>query len=442
MRYREWRQWLSEIPWALRWFVLLVLVRPVLDTLYFLKDISPFLSPPYVIGALTPILIIASLSSRSIGRIQWSLLDRLFVLWGALMVFNALAVLAIGISLVTIEVSLKLATPVLIYVFLRHLIQSRRDLVGVLTCFLYSAVPVFGMMLYERFVSPFQSDPTFTRGFYRYSGLYGDIVSYSVYFVGTYLIAGYLFLSSAERASIGRAAVRFAFVAGLCVLGFLQIHHNMSWGVAAALSSLLLFQTFSGRKLGSASLLLAIFFVLGIFFHEDVGQRVGRSLETEIAVLDGRAGQEKAFHGRMSRWNDYLDRWDEQAPLAKAFGVSLMSDRAETGMLFGIHTDYLRIMFASGVVGLAFYLAYFLRLILCTWQVRGNGEQFLLRGGIAIMLLFSISTVPTLYFGLLYLCLSIFAFAALPAVSQRSALQGNFTIVGPYRGSYSTRTCP
>ena len=414
MTFSEWRRWVAGLPWALRWFIPLVLIRPFIGALYFLKDVSVFLSPLYIVGVATPILIIASLFSRRIPRISWSFLDQLFFLWGAAMVFNALAVLTIGISLVTLEMSLKLATPVLIYLFLRHLVQTKRDLVGVLTTFLYSSAPVFAMMIYERVVSPLGDAPRFTRGFYRYSGLYADVMGYGVYFVGVFLVAGYLYLADNSRGTYAKAAIRLGVLSALCVLGLLHIHHNASWVVIGALSVILLFETLRRGDLGPALLILALFLVLGLLFFNDISQNVEGGFEGEVAVLEGQRSAEYAFHGRMSRWTRYVDQWDKLDPAAKLFGVSLTSERPEGGMMFGIHNDYLRIAFSSGLVGLSLYLLYYLSLVLASCRIQSSAERFLIRGTVAIILLYSVSTVPTLYYNLLNLCLPVFAFAALP----------------------------
>lgn len=58
MKFNQWKIWLKSKPWILKWFILLVLIRPIIDNLYFLKDISPFLSPLYIAGVLTPLMVI------------------------------------------------------------------------------------------------------------------------------------------------------------------------------------------------------------------------------------------------------------------------------------------------------------------------------------------------------------------------------------------------
>lgn len=412
MTVRGWWTWLTNLPWVLRWFVLLLLFRPIVDVLYYLKDISPFFSPPYLVGGLTPIAITMSMLSKRMPKIQWSILDILFLLWGTLMLFNGIAVLASGITTGNLEVAFKLSSPVLIYFFLRHVIRSKRDLDGLLTTFLYSSMPVFGMMLFESLVTPIDHTPTFTRGFYRYSGLFADIVDYSVYFIGALFVSGYLYLSECRGESRGKSAVRLGIVTWLTVMGLIHIHHNMSWAVSFALLGLILLHTVRQGKVGLAATFLSMCTLIGVFVFDDAADNVSHGYANEIAVLEGHASEERAFHGRVSRWSHYLELWDDESAIPQFLGVSLASTGANRGMLFGIHDDYLRILFSSGVVGLGIYLLFYARLLFETLSIPGNAERFLIRGGVAIMLLFSVSTVPTLYFGLLYLCLSIFAYGA------------------------------
>ena len=130
MSFSVWKQWLGSLPWSLRWFVLLVLFRPFVDNFYFLKETSIFLSPLYIVGVMTPILIVASFFSGSLPKKNKSNLDQAFGFWGALVFFNVLALLTLQLSLDIMEVAIKMSTPVLIYFFARHLVQSKQDLKG------------------------------------------------------------------------------------------------------------------------------------------------------------------------------------------------------------------------------------------------------------------------------------------------------------------------
>ena len=67
--------------------------------------------------------------------------------------------------------------------------------------------------------------------------------------------------------------------------------------------------------------------------------------------------------------------------VAKVLGVSTTSTKLEGGMLLGIHSDYLRILFVCGYAGLACYLMFYLALFLVTVEVVPERPIVSLSGG-------------------------------------------------------------
>ena len=131
MTFREWTAWLRELPWAFRWFPLLVILRPVVDNLYFLKEVSPVLSPPYIVGVLTPVLCINAFVRYKFPKFNAA--DKAFLYWSIAVIFGVLMLLFYDpFSLLTLEFVLKLSMPVYIYFFLRLFIKDLRDLHGIL----------------------------------------------------------------------------------------------------------------------------------------------------------------------------------------------------------------------------------------------------------------------------------------------------------------------
>ncbi|HXD93300.1 MAG TPA: hypothetical protein VNX01_08810, partial [Bacteroidia bacterium] len=86
MTYKEWKYWLKSQPWHLRWFTVLVLIRPIVDNFYYLKNISPFLSPLYLVGIATPILCVYAIISFK--RKDKSVFDFLFGIWTILILLS------------------------------------------------------------------------------------------------------------------------------------------------------------------------------------------------------------------------------------------------------------------------------------------------------------------------------------------------------------------
>ena len=60
MSFKQWWAWYKGSPLFKKWFILLILLRPLIDNFYELKETSALASPLYIVGILTPILILLS----------------------------------------------------------------------------------------------------------------------------------------------------------------------------------------------------------------------------------------------------------------------------------------------------------------------------------------------------------------------------------------------
>lgn len=394
MSYRKWKQWVQSLPWSLRWFVFLVLFRPLLDIFYYLKDISPFLSPLYIVGVMTPVLIAGSFLSKSFPRKENSSLDWVFGVWGVLLFFNVLAALTWQFSLYSLEIAFKLLLPIVLYFFLRHLIRSKRDLMGILTTFLYSSLIPFGMLLYEKFFTSIRAD--ISRGMMRSSGAYADVISYAIYWMGALLVASYIFLGQDTRMFLLKRARLLIVVCALCLLGLLTIHHLTTWGVFFMLIGLLIFYSTRSKHIPAMLLMLLIGIVGFYFIGDTVNEKISVLIEVDMRVLEGDLDSGRALHGRFDRWRRYIEQWEEMPVTSKLFGVSLTPSawRHGTSVLGGVHNDYLRILFASGLLGLSTILLFYVILFFKSWSLAPS-EKFLVQGAIALMLLYSITKLPS-----------------------------------------------
>jgi O-antigen ligase len=154
-----------------------------------------------------------------------------------------------------------------------------------------------------------------------------------------------------------------------------------------------------------------------------VGDRVASVYASELKVLQGHEDSDRAFHGRMYIWKSYLRRWSDTSLLTKLVGISA-ADQEELAptprgqvqvminmVLAGIHNDYLRIMFSAGLIGLTLYFLFFV-LVIVSGMGANVAERFLIITASAIVFLYSVTTLPTLYAPCLYLYMPVFAYAA------------------------------
>ncbi len=416
MSFKEWKLWLRQLPLSLKWFVVLILVRPLLDIFYFLKDVSPILSPTYIIGAITPIVILFSFLSRKFPkRFPSYVIDLNFSLWAVIVVLNSFVLLAIRFDFSSLGNSLKFIIPLLLFFYLRSFVSSAKDLQGILQTFIYSAmVPLF-FLIYELAINPIRvvelSDGR--GGGTRIQGAYADIMNYAIYTTGALLITFYFYFKRLEQRKLKLNYIIKTFsIFGLCFISLTAIRQSSSWGVTAAI--VLLFLFFSLKKKRSALVVILLTPLLMYLGYNAFRTNIEPLIKKEYKVIEGEADFERSFNGRATRWTQYFDVFANMPVPCHLFGAPLSGKKDAIIMVGGkMHNDYIRILFLSGFIGLLVYLLF---MILISRRVKymGLSERFLVLGALASILLYSISTIPTLYAPYLYYILPIFAYAALP----------------------------
>ena len=414
MRFKDWKIWIKSKPWILKWFILLVLLRPIIDNLYFLKEISPFLSPLYIVGVLTPIIVVYVLAK--FPKPKKSSFDKYFKIWSFFLLVGILFVIIFDpLSKDSFEFLLKLSLPIYLYFFVRVFIQNKRDLEGVLTTFLYSGGFVAVLLLYELLFGAIRIVES--RGMERLQGSFGDVVSYGIYLSFCFLIAGYFYFSKKGEISKPKRMRLLVIVGGLSLLTLFNIHHVASYTTFVAILLLFMVFNFRGNKGGALVLSVLFFLMFYLFGQSIIEEKITPLLQTDISVYEGEKGSEKLLHGRVGRWTVMLDKFTDQNAFAQFFGYPLTLTRSYHYVGVGSHNDYIRILFLSGYFGLFYYLV----LLIVFFKKAKKLEysiKFLAFGTLGILMLFSISIVPTYYPPFMYIVMSVFAFVALPKQQQ------------------------
>jgi hypothetical protein len=80
-------------------------------------------------------------------------------------------------------------------------------------------------------------------------------------------------------------------------------------------------------------------------------------------------------------------------------------------------------LFSSGIVGLCAYLLFFVQITVRA-LFAARSDRYLVWSVVALILLYSITTLPTLYSGLMYICLPVLAFGSRPRSYSGTALGG------------------
>lgn len=410
MKFKEWVSWYKSLCISYRWFIILIFLRPIVDNLYYLKEISPLVSPLYIVGVLTPFLAIWGIKQTK--YYYPSHLDGILKIWLALILFSSMFIFINNtFDLKFYEIFFQTITAFAVYFFARRLIKSHRDIDGILMTFLYSSIIVACIILYEIIFHPFKN--TISRGMIRLEGAYADVMNYSIYITQSILISGYFVLRKSVSLSKNTRITILITVLCLAFISLIRINHAASIGVSVALVCLFSLFYFQ-RSILQAIVFVSALLILSINFGSEVFQKnVLPLVQGDINIYEGEGEQEQMFHGRMSRWTRMWNVFSDQPITSQFFGMPLSMDKPYIYLSTGTHNEYLRIIFFSGFVGFIVYILFLFNVFLRLKNLTVP-QKFLTTGALATMILFSISTGPNLYPPLIYVIYSIYAMAALP----------------------------
>ena len=126
LKIKEWYQWLKSLHYTQKWFVILILLRPIIDNFYYLKAISPLVSPLYIVGVLTPILCLWSISK--IKNYYRSPIDGIFGAWIVIVMLNFFFVFLYNLTdIKAYETFFQYIIFFVIYYFSRRMIKTEKD---------------------------------------------------------------------------------------------------------------------------------------------------------------------------------------------------------------------------------------------------------------------------------------------------------------------------
>lgn len=247
----------------------------------------------------------------------------------------------------------------------------------------------------------------------RYQGGYADVMNYAIYISCSFLIICYFKIFRKENiTSVFKSARLVVFVSLMCILGLIKINHVSSYAVFAGLAVLFFFELFKASRVTLVFIIIALFIVYSLYGNKLYRNNIEPLIEKDIEVVEGDRAETQLFHGRMARWEELMTTYQNSSGFAMLFGMPFSLTNTSY-MMTTSHNDYLRIMFATGIIGLISYILYLLN-IFSRLRFLKLSEHYLLMGALVILLLYSVTTVPTLYYQLMYVIFSVFAYVSLP----------------------------
>jgi hypothetical protein len=410
MRFSEWKAWYRPLPVVFKIFIWLILLRPVIDGLYFLKQFNVLFSPPYLAGII--IFLLGIYTVIRFQKVYSSPVDQLFQIYFFIYSLSLIMLLVrFGLGMDTLKLVFKSLTPLIIFFIARRMVRDLRDVEGILQAFLYSACPVFLIMIYEVAFDPIKE--VTTRTVERIEGIYADVLNYSIYLNLSMLIACYFMLKHQGSSQAGKYRRWLIAVTFLSLIGLSQMNHMASLIVFLSLCILFLFFLTRANILQSILFVLTGFFIMQFLVRDTMEANLQELIRTDVEVYAGQREWVQALHGRWGRWEYMWENFSAEPWLGQILGMPYTTEKITGQITGGVHNDFLRILFLTGFIGLVLYF-FFLLVLFAQLKKLDFIRQFLLLGTISMMLLYSITTLPTLYFHLMNIIMPIYAMACLP----------------------------
>lgn len=410
MKFAEWKNWYRSLHFAFKLFVWLILLRPLVDGFYFLKEISPLASPLYIAGIIN--FLLALFCIFRFRKNYFSPVDPAYNLFMACLIFSLIMLMVrFNFEMITVEVAFKTLNPALLFLVARRLVKNSKDVNGILQTFLYSAIIVAMFMMVEILVKPFKDIST--RGLERLEGAYADVLNYSIYLVMSLLIVCFYYLRKNISISKNKRLYLLLTVIALSIVALTRINHVTTLAIFLGLLGLFMLFIFRTGLMQAILFMVAGFIILQFFASEIIEENVMPLLKTDIEVYSGERERSQAFHGRMGRWERLWENFSMEPLLGQIMGMPYSMTVYSGQIVGGSHNDFLRILFLTGFIGFIFYIFFVFQLFLQLKKFQ-TSYQFLVLGTLSIIMLYSISTLPMLYMPLMNVVSVIYALACLP----------------------------
>lgn len=404
--WKVYKKWFKTRPLNLKWMLLVIIVFPLFAATWEMKKASGF-SPLQVLGLLVFAFTFLSNTRKSPkgGKIIFT-----FSIFLLLLFFNLILVLLFKFSMAQFGNTIRTLLPFLLFFYFRKHINIKMDLEGFMITFLIASIFPFATLYYEILVAPIREVKlAISRGGgLRLGGFYSDLFGYMGHIICVLLTYLYFYIKTLHYKKRHFIYNNYGFVIILlvCFVGIYNLRHQASWAVSLTL--LIIFFHYIKKSVTKFQvfIFMIMFVLLGVYFYFEIFQIL---YAKDINVYRGSAQDSAALNGRMWIWQRYFDHWADFSVISQWFGVGFEQNPLSLPMMSGgMHSDYVRFFFSTGIIGFLCYLSFLTFLIINAFKIKIKEIKFLMFCTIIIVMLYGISALPLLASGaLMYFALAV-----------------------------------
>ena len=191
----------------------------------------------------------------------------------------------------------------------------------------------------------------------RITGLYHNSISYRIFGFMALTAIGLYWVYFAPRAKLKKLLL--IFYVGVCLLVLFQVYSKAAF---ASFAVAIILVTIGSRRLIPGLVIVGSLIILNALTGDVVLQEIETTFSKETNALAGEIATDRALGGRIGMWKNQLSEWEQQSIENKLLGGDSGGRLAKGGG----HSDYIRALKQTGVVGL---FAYVLLLISVGYRV-------------------------------------------------------------------------
>jgi O-antigen ligase len=394
---KVYKSWFKTRPISLKWMLLVILVFPFFAATWEMKKSSGF-SPLQLLGLL--VFGFAIMSNLKNG-IKTKKLIFTFYLFVFLLLINLLLVFAYEGSFSQFGDTIRTMLPFVLFFYFRKNMNSLIDIEGFLVTFLIASIFPIATLYYEILFDPIREvyNTESRGGGLRLSGFYADLFGYMSHLICGFICYCYFFIKyiDRKRKSWLFKNIGFLFVLLITLVGIYNLRHQASWAVSLTL--VIIFVYFIRKKVTPFQLFTFLIIMIGVgaYFYVEIFNEL---FAKDIQVYEGDARDSAALNGRVWIWERYFAFWEEFNLVSQWFGVGF-AQHVKSGVMMsgGMHSDYVRLFFSTGIIGILCYMSFLIYLIKNAIQIKMVEFKYLMFAVALVLVLYGISSLPMLASG-------------------------------------------
>lgn len=403
--WKVYKKWFKTKPINLKWMLLVIIVFPFFAATWEMKNSG--LSPLQALGMLVFTFCFMSIIRKKSNAPS---LTTTFYIFLSLLITNLLLVLGNVGSFSQFGDTIRTILPFILFFYFRRHLNKVCDVEGFLITFLIASIFPIGTLYYEILLNPIREvyNTNSRGGGLRLSGFYSDLFGYMSHLICGFVAYCYFYIKNIDKKNRHFVFGNMGFVVVLMItlVGIYNLRHQASWAVSLVL--LLIFVYFIRKKVSALQLFVFFIVTLGVgyYFYIEIFDVL---FAKDINVYQGDAEDTAALNGRVWIWKKYFAYWEDFSLLSQWLGSGFsFHQKASVMMSGGMHNDYVRLFFSTGIVGVLCYLSFLIYLLRNALKIKLVELKFLMLSSIFVVILYSISALPLLASGaMMYFLMAI-----------------------------------